>query len=561
MKTVLQSYGLTPDVEDPVLRQALRIIWPLDEVLAARVRSESVSLTDSATSSEQIRFFQGQRALRSYVKIARWVCEQHRDVRIHIDRADLLDEPSREFLRVAAAVGRWEVRLCLGCDESVGAARVTEHVPKGREARLLHQLERLPEQPTEVWAAAFDYVNAGDAWTAIGIGRQLLAVEQSPRVWNLLALAHAMLGQSESAEFYYRRWAADGGPIDEIRASYGIAMLYARHHRVGLRDLEKAADHLDRAFALIVELPSSDQDDPAIVFESVFNRNGRALILFRQGEVDRALALLESGIERLTHTTEKVAIHRSVLMYNLAQCHRQLGDLDAAIRAYEQLLAVDPFMPEYHLEAARCLAAAGRPAAAVAAVEDALELDDTLPVAWGLLGLYRGELDEYGGAAEAYAEAATLDPDRQSYPLDRSYYLILAGDSEAALSQLSTFEPLGAANHERHATLMAEALNRIGRRGHALAVLEQAMLEQPDSTVLRTNRATLATARTGPDSGRSSWSSRSCSPRACGCRRWRSPCTLPTEGPWWPSGRVTRRWPSLADSPLRSVRSLTASVG
>jgi hypothetical protein len=124
VKSILRSYGVTSEVRDPTLRQALRIIWPLDEVLAERVRSDSASLTDAATSAEQIRFFQRQRALRSYVKIARWIGSEHGDVRIRIERADLLDEPSRDFLQVASTVAGWGVHLRLDEDRADAVAPI-----------------------------------------------------------------------------------------------------------------------------------------------------------------------------------------------------------------------------------------------------------------------------------------------------------------------------------------------------------------------------------------------------------------------------------------------------
>lgn len=496
VKVILQSYGLTPEVDDPVLRQGLRIIWPLDAELAERVRSDSASLTDAATSAEQIRFFQRQRATRSYVKIAKWISSKHDHVRLEIERADLLDEPSRDFLKVASDIAGWQVRLRFAADTADGHGTGFEASPDHREDELLRQLgpAELSTHLTEVWTAAFAYVNAGDAWTAITLGQQLSAVEQSPRVWNLLALGHAMLGQTENAEFYYRRWAAGGSNEDKIKAYYGIAMLYARHHRPGLRDLDVAARFLQDAFTLITELSDADQRNPAMVFESVFNRNGYALILFRRGQVEEALSLIKAGIERLTQTSEKVAIHRSVLMYNLAQCHRQLGDIPSALRTYEELLAVDPYMPEYHLEAARTLAAAGTHVKAVAAVRNALDLDDTLAVAWALLGLYQGEIDEHEEAARSYSIATSLDPDHHSYVLDEAYYLILSGDSATALDKLEGVRPRDDSSRERRVTLVAEALNRTGRRREAVAVMDEALLLQPDSEVIRANRAILASA-------------------------------------------------------------------
>lgn len=483
VKTVLRSYGLTADVDDPALRQSLRLIWPLDRSLADTVRSQAASLTDSATSEDQIRFFQGQRAQRSYVKIARWITSQRGAPNITIDHAEDLDEPSADFFRTAAEVAGWQISCAVGGAFSAGV----EH--DEQEAALLRWLhpDEIRDHLGTVWSTAFDYVNAGDAWTAAAIGRRLAEFEQTPRVWNLLALSFAMLGQTEVAEFYYRKWAADGDSVDKIKALYGIAMLYARHHPAGLRDLDTAARMLEEAHDLVTGLSPERQEEPALVFESVFNRNGFALILFRRGDVSGAFELLRSGIARLTSTTEKVAIHRSVLMYNLAQCHRQMGDLDAAIAAYEDLLRVDPHMAEYHLEQARCLAAAGQPRPAVDSVGRALELDDTLPVAWALLGLYLGQCGDDAAAADAYEHAATLAPRHTAYFLDHAYFSLFSGRPDAALRSLAAARPTGPHDVERHATLEAEALMRIGDRPAAALTLERALVDVPGSATLQAN--------------------------------------------------------------------------
>ena len=327
----------------------------------------------------------------------------------------------------------------------------------------------------------------GDPATGVARGRLLAEHEQSPRIWNLLALGCAMLDRTEEAEFFYERWAESGRDLDSVRALYGRAMLAARHHQGGLRSIERAGRLLDEAHAILSGLDDEQRMLDTTVFEEVFNRNGAALVLFRRGQVEDALELLEWGISRLTQTNEKVAIHRSVLMYNLAQCRRQLGDGPGAIEAYERLLEVDPHMPEYHLEAAKCYAGEQRLAEAERSVRVALEIDDTLGVAWSLLGVYLDRQDRHATAAEAFAEASRLQPRNAAHQLDEAYSRILDGDPARAQQLLVGLEPLTLHDVERHAALLAETYLRDDDHAAGVAALEAALERHPHSVALAAN--------------------------------------------------------------------------
>lgn len=487
VKTVLQHFGVTPDMHPDDLSLSLRLLYPLDTKLAAKVRAGSTSLTDAATSNEQIRFFQHQRARRSYIKIAQYVRRTFGPIEIHVTDALTLDGPSRDFLDAAVRVGGWSVQLRFDSDV---------HAPGplffAEEQALLDMLSSSSrsDHAGQIARLAFDYVNSGDAWTALNLGQLLQEIEQSPRVWNLMALAHAMLDETVPAEFYYDRWSTSGGPLDAIRALYGKAMLYARHHPASLRSLDRSDELLNEAYTLIHQLDPQDRDDDGVVFDEVFNRNGFALILFRRGNVDEAIRLLRWGIERLTQTGEKVAIHRSVLIYNLAQCYKQIGNLTAAIATYIELLDVDPHMPEYHLEAAKCLASAGDYGAALKACQQAVELDESLASAWGLIGVYEGELNSHQAAAQAHARAASLDPASYAHPTNLVYSLILAERMDEAIHHIDGWihSALPREDAERRASLSAEISVRQGRYADALESIEAGLALFPDSDTLAANR-------------------------------------------------------------------------
>ena len=98
------------------------------------------------------------------------------------------------------------------------------------------------------------------------------------------------------AEQWYNRWAALSD-LDHARANYAKSMLCARHHPPYLRSIDEAGRLLEEAYELFEAM--TEEDNPKLVFEKVFDRNGYALVQFRRGNVDSAVDLVTRGIETL----------------------------------------------------------------------------------------------------------------------------------------------------------------------------------------------------------------------------------------------------------------------
>lgn len=487
VKALLAALEVSAEDANTDVGKSMRILHPLDSELASKVRA-GASLTDAATPDEQIRFFQSQRATRSFVKLADHIKDMFPDIAVTVSSSHLLDAGSKTFFDVAARVSGWIVTYCpAALSEAVvyqadqNELRILDYFSPSAQAM---DVERLQD-------AAFEYINVGDAWTAKKLGEKLRASNSSPRTWNLLALAHAMLGETLEAEFHYRRWEESGTDLDRVRALYGISMLYARHHPIGLLSIDRSAELLEEAYEIIVNLQPVERSDESVVFDEVFNRNGFALTLFRRGDVDGATEMLRWGIRTLEGTTEKVSIHRTVLIYNLAQCLKQSGNLLEAIKTYEHLTAVDPYMPEYYLEFAKTLATAGEQEAALDACKRALELDDTIAAGWALQGVYQNQKGQHDEAVNSLGEANRLQPDSVDYALDLSYVLALTGSYEAALAVLDNLNPeaMGEAEAERHISLRAEALLNLGLTEKAITILQEGVESYPDSETLQKNHA------------------------------------------------------------------------
>jgi len=138
-------------------------------------------------------------------------------------------------------------------------------------------------------------------------------------------LAFVLRGETIEAERHYELWRSSGNSIDTVQANYGISMLYLRHHPQYLRDMGYAERLLNDAF----ELASSSESSQ---FTRIFNRNGYALVLFRKGERNRAIELLTWAEQELSKIDGDVSVmHRSVILFNIAQCHSANGNSDSSL--------------------------------------------------------------------------------------------------------------------------------------------------------------------------------------------------------------------------------------
>ena len=142
VKELLMKVGCGPETPHPRFAQSLRLYFPLDLALADRVRASSVSLTDGATASEQIRYFQRRRLRRNHIMVARHVAAHCGDIQVEIGRCHDIDEPSREFLDLASSVAGWNISYVA---ESVdaGRSRRTRGRPRcGRRSLAASMLRR-----------------------------------------------------------------------------------------------------------------------------------------------------------------------------------------------------------------------------------------------------------------------------------------------------------------------------------------------------------------------------------------------------------------------------------
>jgi tetratricopeptide (TPR) repeat protein len=245
----------------------------------------------------------------------------------------------------------------------------------------------------------------GDSWSAIEVAQRLDAQVEvpDPRLATSMALAYALQENNDDAERLFRLW-EDAGGLEAARARYSLAMMYARHHSAQRRDNSKAADLLQTAYELLCNLPETE----AIRLEKVFNRNGYALLLFRQGNFAEAAGLLEAGIRTLHGTKWEGQLHETVLLNNLGRVYAGMQRLEDAEASLRKAVELDQLFAEYHQDLASLLVDVGDLVGAKESIEAATSLDPAIVEVHELHGYICEKLADMELAIACYRTAFSL---------------------------------------------------------------------------------------------------------------------------------------------------------
>ncbi|QWF83374.1 hypothetical protein HUW46_06814 [Amycolatopsis sp. CA-230715] len=454
-------------------------------------------MSDGAEFAEQIRFFSVERCRRHLRLLAERVVGTLGPVRVEIDNAVVLDGASQDFVRTVSRSGI-ELEFVLHGREGIpGDAAVVSYVSTGKEA-LVHRLVSRSgplgsEDRAQVQEAAECYLNVGDGWSVVPLCTRLLDESDDAELHRMMGIALLLLGRNHEAEAYYLLWRSHG-PRARANADYALAMLYARHHANHLRSLDKAEAYLEESYTILQELPADDAQQRT--FDQVFNRNGLALVEYKRGLVGQAARRVQVGIDMLLSETPRDALHKAVLIYNVALCYQTLGKLSQARATFSELLRHDPRMPDYHLELARVHLALHDPIAAQESIDAAIALDEAISEAHSLRGYALAKQGRTDEAIAALRRAFRLDESSSAYAYDLAYRLNEAARLDEALQVLNT--------HIRHVgagevspdmwSLRAEIVSHVTGLEAGRDILREALEIHPDNSDLRDNLATMETA-------------------------------------------------------------------
>lgn len=269
-------------------------------------------------------------------------------------------------------------------------------------------------------------------------------------------------------------------PKDLARAHYVMAMLHARY--LPEKNLALAEQFLERGLAETCrpELAQAERD-----FLGVFLRNGLAFVRHRQGQPDAAIALCDEGFRHLDSTlpADRHRLHRSALLYNIAQVHTAAGADERALEGYSAALALDPHYSEYYNDRGSAYLRLGQLERARADFEAAIALSPPYPEVWTNLGQCHRKRADLESAVAAFTRALDLDPDTAVARAARAACADKLGRSAQALADYDGVlerDPSHLAARANRAALRHEAGDFAG----ALADLELALALAPDNPTL-----------------------------------------------------------------------------
>jgi tetratricopeptide (TPR) repeat protein len=314
--------------------------------------------------------------------------------------------------------------------------------------------------------------------------------EQGPRRFFLtsrITAALAVLGRApECEELYDEARENTTLPAVHMNAAYATGMLYTRHHETRMRDDRKAKAWVNQAVAIA----SMFSDPKERVFQSVFMRNGLALVEVHLGDLSEALRLVDEGIALLDRELgpDEHRLHRSVLRYNRGQVNAALGRFDEAVADYTTVIADDPNYAEYHFDRGNLLHRLGRDDEALADYEMAIRLSPPFQEAYYNRGDLRMSRGDPAGALADFGYVLDLDPEFVDAYVNRAGILLAAGDLEAAHRDAVAGLQRDPGNPYLHVVLGQVGAER-GDHASARAAFDRAVEAAPDLLVARSGRA------------------------------------------------------------------------
>lgn len=270
-----------------------------------------------------------------------------------------------------------------------------------------------------------------------------------------------------------------------FRNCFMMAMLYVR--KLPVLDLAAGEACLERGLAEIerANLPIDEK-----IFHQTANRNGLALIRSRQGKHQAAIELCQWCLDRVTtvYSDEKHRLHRSVLLFNIAQVYNSIDDFDRAIHFLSLTIVLDPNYSEYWNMRGNWYFNIGNIPQALINYLQAIELSAPYSEVWVNVGHCHRHLGETAQAVAAYSRSLDLEPDQFAIFVARAQSFETLGEFDAALADYHTAltidpqQPLVLANR---AILFYE----LGHLSAAIQDFDRAIVMAPDNVDLHQNRS------------------------------------------------------------------------
>ncbi|MBN9682610.1 MULTISPECIES: tetratricopeptide repeat protein [unclassified Corallococcus] len=322
------------------------------------------------------------------------------------------------------------------------------------------------------------------------LGELDLLAKEAPKLYRsaLFSLMYGYIAAGEPARALQIVMRLDPGvesPETCIRLDYNLAMLHSRF--LPQPDYDRAERYLQDA---LKEIERSSLPEGEKHFAHVFNRNGLAYVRMRQRRPQEAIELCKQGFERLSEHLhpERHKLHRSVLLYNIAQVYAGLDMVEQAISQITLAMEMDPNYSEYYNERGSLFLKSGRPDKALADFRKAIDCSPPYAEVWiNLAQCYRA-MNRPQQAVQAFSEALDLAPNNLLALRGRADCHDDLGLSEQAIADYSAALALSPA---QPGLLANRAILRYasGQIAEAAADLDAAIRHAPQMADLYRNRA------------------------------------------------------------------------
>lgn len=226
-----------------------------------------------------------------------------------------------------------------------------------------------------------------------------------------VGLAYVLFDMPQIGETYYH-YVLNKTSNSRILADvyYCLAMLYMRHNHKDKLNLSKAEVYLNKGKKIIED--NKKELGKAYTFLRIFNRNGRALVEFKNKNIDTAHHYCVDGQRTLLNCygNKKHILHRTVLIYNCTMTSKALREYEETKIFFDMLLSLDPYYSDYWYDKAKFYSSIDESEESLYAFSRSLELNPYNPDLYFERAEEHVKQGQYELAKKDFSRALEINP-------------------------------------------------------------------------------------------------------------------------------------------------------
>lgn len=206
-----------------------------------------------------------------------------------------------------------------------------------------------------------------------------------------------------------------------------------------------------------------------------------------KGIAHRQLGQFEAAIEAYEQSAKYGGDNAGLPLYNLGNLYQDLGEIQKAAQCFQQATEVDPTMADAWINLGRILDDAGQHQTAVECYDLALKIEPEDVVAWSNRGNSLRSLERFEEALESYRKSLQLDRDDFAARIGSGACLVACGEPNEGLEALQTV--LEETNHPMAMFELATALGNTEQYDTAVSMFDILIENEFFSAEVWNNRA------------------------------------------------------------------------